>query len=296
MKYFFFLLSLLLLGTVNAQDSTAISESGTWVVHYNYPVQVWNEDYSSYTFVGVSEYYMYQTDGDTTINSTQYKKLRGYVLIWDGSNYSLSTPDGWHTLAYRNDDSLRAYRIMAGSSVEELWYDFNLEVGDTILPGTAPAAFSQWSQHNIYSIDTVEYCDSTYKQFHYSGSTTPEQSYGKVAQKIGSLYNLIGDNWNTNVYYELQFFCEAQTSIGDLYNLMGVENEELITLNLYPNPAVDIINISGLKQFVNYKIYSLDGRLVQNGEVLDQINIETLETGHYGVVIENSSQVLRFLK
>jgi hypothetical protein len=296
MKYFFSVLTVLILGTANAQDSTAISESGTWVIHYNYPVQVWNSDYSAYTFVGVSEYYMYQTAGDTTINSVQYKKLRGYGLSWDGSNYSLDTPGGWHMLAYRNDDSLRAYRIMAGSSSEELWYDFNLDVGDNIPSGTAPAAFSQSEAYNIYSIDSVEYCDSTYKQFHYSNNTSPGLPYRKVVQKVGSLYNLIGDNWNTSVYYELQFFCEGPTTFGDLYNLMGVEDEEPLALNLYPNPAQDIINISGLNQATNYAIYSLDGRIVQNGEVLDQINIVTLEKGNYVIVLEDLTQVLRFLK
>jgi hypothetical protein len=67
------------------------------------------------------------------------------------------------------------------------------------------------------------------------------------------------------------------------------------SLKIYPNPAVDVLNIESLQKTIgnaNLKIYDLNGRLILNQAMnfdnKQQINISELSSGVYVLKIENS--------
>ena len=60
-------------------------------------------------------------------------------------------------------------------------------------------------------------------------------------------------------------------------------NENLISqLNVYPNPATDVINIVNHKQLSNISIYSITGSMVYSSkEAVSTINVSELQSGSY---------------
>ena len=64
------------------------------------------------------------------------------------------------------------------------------------------------------------------------------------------------------------------------------------TINVYPNPAINTIKVDGIFEVNSYyKIYSLQGNLVQQGVFENQINIEHLINGFYHISIEGEKSV-----
>jgi hypothetical protein len=286
------------LNSAFGQDSIAISETGTWVMLHSYPVQGWDPQTGSYIWVPEEDYYLYKNDGDTLINAVQYKKLRRWWLNYDNDQFSIiGSAEGFHQLAYRNDSSLRAYRILEGETTEELWYDFNLQIGDTILATEQPAAFTEIERY-VYDIDSVDFCDSTYKQFVFTEwAGNPASPYEKnAALKVGSLSNLVDNNWVSGAYYKIVFFCESPTEFADLYNLLGVNQEEQEYTLIYPNPVEDYLFLKGAGESQAFTIYSMDGKLLEEGVYQESIDVQELGSGQYVLILNDTGKSLRFIK
>lgn len=64
-------------------------------------------------------------------------------------------------------------------------------------------------------------------------------------------------------------------------------------IRVYPNPATDILNIAGLKDEVNYQIYSMSGQLVLKGATSKEIKINQLESGVYVLIVEKDQNKIR---
>ena len=71
------------------------------------------------------------------------------------------------------------------------------------------------------------------------------------------------------------------------------KNEVLV----YPNPAKNTLNISGVSSIVNIKIYNVLGQMVQEN-TSTAIDVSGLKAGNYFVRIETSEGVMskRFVK
>ena len=71
-------------------------------------------------------------------------------------------------------------------------------------------------------------------------------------------------------------------------------------IQIYPNPASDILNITKVSDKATYKIYSAAGQLVKYGNILDgKINVSELIKGGYVIAIEEKGQDLftsKFIK
>ena len=285
-----------------AQDSTAISETGTWVVYKSWPEMQWDPQWNTYVPVEQKSWMMYKTGGDTLINGTSYKQLLSWSLSYNESTGEYSTGGaGFPVLAYRNSGDLRAYRVMFGTTTEELWYDFNLQVGDTIDAADQPAAFLPYTNY-VYGIDSVEFCDSTYTRFTYTNNagqapgTGPMESVYTAAPRIGSLWNLIDENWVSDAWYMVTFFCESPTTVDDLYNLLGTKEEVLPKLSVYPNPASDVLFVKNLETEAPYVIIGMDGKTVLQGRTKDRIDVHLLSRGMYQLLLPDSGTHVRFVK
>jgi len=65
-------------------------------------------------------------------------------------------------------------------------------------------------------------------------------------------------------------------------NPESVFDNEYKTLQVYPNPASDVINITNSSKLHNIRIYSITGSLVYQSEVVKQsIDISSLNKGTY---------------
>lgn len=67
-------------------------------------------------------------------------------------------------------------------------------------------------------------------------------------------------------------------------------------LSCYPNPAQNELFVTTEKDFANYTIYSVDGKMQLQGELIagSGINVQALNMGMYFLQIDN--QVYKFMK
>lgn len=278
---------------VFSQDMTAISETGTWIMYHSWPEMVWDPNSGTYVPVGFDEWLLFKTGDDTLISGTVYKQLLMWGLDYDMMTgvYTTQGP-GFPMLHYRNDNNLRAYRVMYGSSVEELWYDFNHQIGDTILGINQPAAFYPNTMYVTHQ-DSIVICDSTYMRFHYDNTPGQSSNDKHVIQRMGSTWNLIGENWTSTEWFEMTFFCESPTNIEDI---VTITEYEVPTISLYPNPSSETIYLSGIDRVINYQIIGMDGRVIQMGRTKGQVDIKDISEGTYQIHFEELGVYSRFIK
>ncbi|MDP3928289.1 MAG: T9SS type A sorting domain-containing protein [Bacteroidota bacterium] len=83
--------------------------------------------------------------------------------------------------------------------------------------------------------------------------------------------------------------------------LSGIELPYFSEVKVYPNPAQEVLHLEDSKNtFQQYKIYSLQGVLVQQGAILqlNQISISGLNQGVYFLALNNEEQIfkVKFIK
>jgi len=61
-------------------------------------------------------------------------------------------------------------------------------------------------------------------------------------------------------------------------------------LKAYPNPAIDVLQLSGVNENIRYKVYSLNGSLVLSGQGT-QIQVSGLNPGMYILITDDKNQV-----
>lgn len=70
---------------------------------------------------------------------------------------------------------------------------------------------------------------------------------------------------------------------------VGLIENNILDISVYPNPTSDIININSEDDFDEILIYSIDGQLVLSGEG-KSIDISTIENGRYILVAKNKNK------
>lgn len=84
--------------------------------------------------------------------------------------------------------------------------------------------------------------------------------------------------------------------INELNNILVVNNKNYLpetnTLNIYPNPAQDYINLKEIYENCKYSIYSIDGTKIQSGKTNNgQIDISFLTSGQYFIHVMNKNNI-----
>lgn len=94
----------------------------------------------------------------------------------------------------------------------------------------------------------------------------------------------------------------ADTSVVVNIKMMGLVNipEQTVNLKIYPNPAVDMLNIASNKKIYSYKITDLSGRIIIENKISqdNSINVSQLASGIYLINLqtEQGRVTRKFLK
>lgn len=69
-------------------------------------------------------------------------------------------------------------------------------------------------------------------------------------------------------------------------------------LAVYPNPAVDVLNIKANSKVLSYEIYDLTGRKVGAGNNSEKVNVSNLSKGNYiiNIVTKDGNTTTKFIK
>lgn len=108
----------------------------------------------------------------------------------------------------------------------------------------------------------------------------------------GSVINLAGTNYDIDASVEAWRFM-SQFDINGVINAcqtVGLEEFSIQTYSVYPNPANEILTISGLSEVpINVKLLTLDGKVVMTKEVSEltpTLDVSHLTAGQYLLNIE----------
>lgn len=171
-----------------------------------------------------------------------------------------------------------------------VWYDNNGKPGDIIykLENQRP----QWNdsliyKFSFYKFDRVVKVNSTF----YVGI---RQRYSKTIN-IGfdssvdnSQYNFydVGSGWHNSAF---PGSIMIRPVVGKKGYYIGVDENDDVALNIYPNPAQNVIHIEGLEEELcdEVRIYDITGRVVKCYPYCNELNVSELCNGAYMIRIIN---------
>lgn len=82
-------------------------------------------------------------------------------------------------------------------------------------------------------------------------------------------------------------------------NTLAVNNVKANQVQVYPNPAIEVLNISKVSEKANFIIYNMTGQVVNKGKVIDnKVQVSQLQKGAYIISVDNAGEVtkVKFLK
>jgi hypothetical protein len=279
---------------------TTINSSGQTSVYHPFPDSnaVWNYfldpicAWMGYTYDNYSIIF----DGDTTINSQTYHKLNTPFIdyYYTGQCTPVTYFIGYRG-AIRQDTSLRkVFYVPPSESTEQLLYDFNMQVGDTV-----QGYLAYWSGGGLY--DTIVAIDSVLVGNSYRKRWQINYCYDVyLIEGIGSTYGLIEilpqclpDHW----YYSLTCFKQNEQSLypDPNYNcqLINSVNEiENINLTIFPNPSSGSLFIKTDLLLNEIKIFDLVGNIVFHKNQINQshLTVDDLPNGTYFISVTDKNK------
>ena len=101
-------------------------------------------------------------------------------------------------------------------------------------------------------------------------------------------FNIVSKGGTVNVN-------QFKISTGDYQNTLSTNFVEKNTLNIYPNPADDIINVFSAGEFEKVDIYNVSGQKVYSDKLMNNsLNIGHLDSGIY--LIKSDNKYSKFIK
>jgi hypothetical protein len=293
MKFFFFHpLLFVILWCVSGRAQTSVynpfpDSSAVWNIHSNEPCGL---------FFDTWEYwYSYTLSGDTIIGGTDYHKLICPVQVVS-SNGGCGITGTWvlpgHFAGSIRQDlpNKKVFYVPPADSVEQLLYDFNMQVGDTVKGYTAP-----WSglTDTVQSIDSVLigndyrkrlFLDPCYQIYLIEGIGS---TYGLIERSPGCITDASDFSITCFKQNSIVLF-PASTTNCDLITSVNNPVEKIGSVIISPNPfhgtATLRINTSSAKFRGQLKIYDLTGRILMKQEIgsaVSLINRNGLADGIY---------------
>ncbi len=267
---------------------------------------------------GWHDEYSVRLDGsDTTMNGRVYKKLNLVTHHLPGTQYdSIFT----HFLGGMRETNKQVFFVseyLCIDTIERMLYDFNtVENGDTIFTQVLTNGLTQFIPHIVTSIDSVLIGDDHHRRINLRDENDffSESWIEGVGSSLGLVYPsywLLTDNsYDLNCFYNqnlLKFtnpdpayaFCTPplpdihcdplNNSIPPILNVHR--------FNIYPNPAVDILNIETTSAFRSIHIVNGWGERIMTSVFTDQLEVHSLLPGFYFIEFTgNSDRLLATLK
>ena len=264
-------------------DSNAV-----WNFHYsiNCPVGGWPVPEADFSII---------IAGDTTINGFLYKKLYSPFVSAGPNPNNCPLPDTGYQGVIRQDIlNKKVYVIPKYTTTEQLYFDFNYSVNDTITGFLSSYFFI------VQSVDSVLIGNSYRKKWMLN-----QWFNAYVIEGIGFNYGLIHqtDFFSDGPGYSLKCFNQNNqtlypdtTTVCELITVSVNEHDLSSKIHIYPNPASEEINIlfnidkpGDIKlQFINslgQKIKSVATDKLNMGENRINIPVDEIPNGVYFIKI-----------
>ncbi len=247
----------------------------------------------------------YQLNGDTLINGLTYHKLYHYLANYD------NCPPPWTSASigkiYLRQEAIqkKVWIFDVASQHEEIFYDFNLNIGDTIDQGEQCWAYGGF-KYKVFLIDSVLINGNYRKRFNYF----PLGDSGCISSMVEGIGALHGLTFQPSTCFEyfpyLTSFIEnnqalyvdsfrTSTCYDFLLDIDESSNQKI--LSVYPNPfhSSTLFELSYGFQNAELKVYNSVGINVLQLKINSPITIlnrNNLISGFYYFQITNSNQII----
>ncbi len=295
----FWLASVVMIGQKDilpiAQHGIWIEASGSWIIGefvYNTP-----------TGLAISD--------TVNVNDTLYLQFSSFGYCTGGQIFN-------DAFLLREDAGKYFYRQSA-SDEERLWFDFNLAVGDTILLDHCfPESEEEQVQLTVISVEPVTLGDGS-ERLKWTLQYSDNQSgyYLMTEEWIEGIGN-VQQGWRHSTaqacidighwlrcYYQDGNWVESFEFIApgtDCCTLVGVDEQSIFDVAIYPNPATSEINILSIHIISTITVSDIMGCValrIQPNSKQTQVNLESLPNGSYYITtttVDGSTGVRQFIK
>lgn len=296
-KLFFFWSLALSTCSISAQDYIPlVQEQATWI-HYEWDGGGTFEDLNLFG---------YRIEGDTMIDGTDYKKvfrLEFFVdQIWPLPPYRKSGQALFGAIREDLDERKVYARIFEASEIEwrctdpgaeKLWYDFSLEVGDTL-----PSCISYWPGSPnwslpIDSIDTAFSYGEDRRRWRMAGLGPYVFQVEGLGTHTGLFDPYFGAFQTGENSYTLEHYCIGPESECDIIDATSVRELALpaSAISIAPNPASGLVRISLRGQeggIEGISLYSPSGQLLREWVGNLEMDVSGLPPGLYWVRVRTA--------
>lgn len=289
-KTLLLLLSLQLGTLANAQTVVYQPLHGNYT-NYGYHTQIWN---------------------GSTMTDFYDKTLWGKDTLINSENYTQIYMNAVYAGAVREDVANQQRYFLDVNNVERnISISHFLTVGD-ILPDSAVFlnAFRTYFTTPAYSnhlfdtlvvghVDSVLEANGNYSKTYSFETPTDAHTFFRFNTYRGLLnFDQLEFHVNQFCYRELD---SGSPNTGELICDLGMDENKLMQVELFPNPAAESITLSGenLSSIREVAIYDLQGALVKRIPFTNTnsgISIEELKNGVYFLSLNQNEKVLRFQK
>lgn len=252
---------------------------GTWVVQSYGPC---GPDYGGCSNAYYS-YSRYEVFGDTTFGGYIYKNVTCANSMGNSYPGNVTYGPSIFCFAYRNDipnKKVYLYINLSGQYKDTLWYDFNLNIGDTLKKTFSINSFSD-SRSIVTSIDSVLICGVHYKKFQFNCQGEPGLD---LIEGVGFIDNFVGTTpmcpFEPVYKYNTGFTC---TLLSGKDEISASTNQ----IELFPNPVLNNLQINYPKQSIalplKYSIVDCTGKVIFSGNLPENksIDVSKLKNGLY---------------
>ncbi len=260
-----------------------MNDSAEWKVDYSYIPGL----YDCYNCE-----YKYYFSGDTIINSTLYKKLRRSTLE---QGYIFT--DEYEGGLRQDSISKKVWFVGGYLPVEELLYDYSLDLGDTI----SSKLGNDWV---IFSVDSVLVGNEFHKRMNYGiGFEDTLSLIEGVGSSNGLLQNLADNTFESYAYLT----CFTVSG-----NLLYTANQQMLDdkgcdvsdplevpinyvskqISVFPNPAHDNIKVISNYHIEDITVQSLSAMEINTyTNISGEINVSNLTKGCYLMKVKTSEEI-----
>jgi hypothetical protein len=273
MKYIFLSLFIFISVQVNSQSSVYHEfpdSNATWNFHnFNY---CWFPQGSS-----TDDLYSYILSGDTVINGIVYHQLFTPFIQHNGNGQCSSMPIGYRGALREEVANKKVYYVKPLNTNEELLYDFNLAVGDTI---TGVLSAISNIPNTVISIDTILVGSDYHKRWlidpYYIiyviegiGST-----YGLIIQTPGNVPDLDGIVLDCHTVDMIPIYPSNSTSCNTITSIKYNKRNNA-DISIMPNPSngAFIVELPSNHNWVTLNIADNQGKIVRQENVSTQSKV-----------------------
>lgn len=238
--------------------------------------------------------------GDTIINNKSYKKI-----------YGNSTASGYPIDFFR-EDSGNVYHPVSNFGYEEIYYDFNLQVGDTFqFPETA--LISLYPGAIVESVSTIFIFGKMRKYIKFEDYTSPLNGFAFI-EGVGATSGLLYDKvWYFDCNEDLTCFGDASGTYlapgqdscyySPITSIETLEKKNNL-ITIYPNPTHNKLYITNINKLINEEVIILNslGKIERSIEILNtrtqpiEVDIKNLKQGLYFIKTSKSRYSGKFIK